>query len=63
MTRTVADCLRVVTQFLIDRDIDMTITDYRWGGTAQDWADHAAKNERMVQWLAEADRKRPAGSG
>ena len=25
-------------QFLIDRGIDMTIVDYRWGATAQGWA-------------------------
>lgn len=45
-------------QFLIDRGIDMSIEDYRWGATAQGWAYHAAKNERMAQWLGEAERKR-----
>ena len=45
-------------QFVIDRDIDMTITDYRWGATAQGWALHAAKDEKMAQWLAEAERQR-----
>src|SRR5215471_11909131 len=44
-------------QFLIDRGIDMTIIDYRWGGTAQGWAYHAAKDEKMAQWLAEAQQR------
>ena len=41
-------------QFLIDRGIDMTILDYRWDATAEGWARHAAKNEKMAQWLAAA---------
>jgi hypothetical protein len=45
-------------QFLIDRGIDMTIRDYRWNSTAQGWALHAAKDEKMARWLAEAERQR-----
>jgi hypothetical protein len=48
-------------QFLVDRGIDMTIIDYRWGGTAQGWAYHAAKDEKMAQWLAEARQRREQG--
>ena len=45
-------------QFLIERGIDMTIKDYRWGSTAQGWALYAAKDERMAQWLENAERQR-----
>lgn len=45
-------------QFLIDRDIDMTIEDYRWNATAAGWARHAANDEKMAQWLDEAERRR-----
>ena len=45
-------------QFLIDRGIDMTITDFRWGATAQGWAYHAANNEAMARWLGEAEGRR-----
>lgn len=44
-------------QFLIDRGIDMTIVDYRWGGTAEGWAYSAAKDEKMAQWLSEAEQR------
>jgi hypothetical protein len=48
-------------RFLIDRGIDMTIKDYRWNATAQGWARHAAKDEKMAQSLEEAERQREQG--
>jgi hypothetical protein len=49
-------------QFLIDRGIDMTIRDYRWHATAKDWAYYAANDEKMAQWLAEAQQRREQAS-
>ena len=45
-------------QFLIDRGIDMTLLDYRWGATAQGWARYAAKDEKMAHFLADAQQRR-----
>ncbi len=45
-------------QFLIDRGIDMTIKDHRWGGTAQGWAYHAANDKEMANFLGEAQARR-----
>ena len=49
-------------RFLIDRGIDMTIRDYRWNSTAQGWARYAANDEKMAQWLEEAERQRKQGA-
>ena len=45
-------------RFLINRGIDLTIKDYRWNSTAQGWARYAAKDEKMAQWLEDAERQR-----
>ena len=45
-------------RFLIDRGIDMTITDYRWNSTAHGWALYGKQDEQMAQWLAAAERQR-----
>jgi hypothetical protein len=45
-------------QFLIDRGIDLTIKDYRWNSTAQGWARYAGNDEKMAQWLEDAEQKR-----
>jgi hypothetical protein len=47
-------------QFLIDRGIDMTIKDYRWSSTAAGWARHGYNDEKMAQWLEEAERQQKA---
>ena len=47
-------------RFLIDRGIDMTIKDYRWDSNAQGWALYGKKDEKMAQWLEEAERQRAA---
>ena len=45
-------------RFLIDRGIDMTIKDYRWGSNATGWARYGKSDEKMAQWLEEEERKR-----
>ena len=40
----------------------MTIKDFRWNGTAQGWARHAAHDEKMAQWLADAERQRESNA-
>ena len=45
-------------RFLIDRGIDMSITDYRWNSTARGWALYAAKDQKLAQWLEDAERQR-----
>jgi hypothetical protein len=45
-------------QFLIERGIDMQIKDYRWNATAEGWARYGNSDEKMAQWLAEAERRR-----
>jgi len=45
-------------RFLIDRGIDMTIKDYRWNSTARGWALYGKKDQKMAQWLEDAERQR-----
>ena len=49
-------------QFLIDRGIDMTIRDFRWRATVEGWAAVAAKDEKMAQWLRDAQQRREQAS-
>ncbi len=45
-------------QYLIDRGIDMTLKDYRWDSNAVGWARYGNNDEKMAQWLEEAERQR-----
>ena len=45
-------------RFLIDHGADLTIKDYRYHATAEGWARHAARNERMAELLAAAAASR-----
>jgi len=45
-------------QFLIDRGIDMTISDYRWKSNAANWARYGNNDERMARWLEDAQSQR-----
>ena len=45
-------------RFLVDRGIDLTITDYRWNSTAAGWARYGHNDERMARWLEDAARER-----
>jgi hypothetical protein len=47
-----------LARFLIDRGIDMTIRDYRWGGTAEGWAYNVGKDREMHEFLAREEGKR-----
>lgn len=49
-------------RFLIDRGIDMTIKDYRWDSNATGWARYGNNDEKMAQWLEEAEREREQGA-
>jgi Ankyrin repeat len=49
-------------QFLIDRGIDMTTLDYRWHATAEGWARVAAKDEKLGQFLHDAQQRREQAS-
>jgi hypothetical protein len=48
---------------LVDHGIDMTIRDYRWQATAHGWAAVAAKDEKLAQFLADAQQQRRRADG
>ena len=45
-------------RFLIDRGIYMTIKDYRCNSNAQVWSLYGKNDEKMAQWLEDAERQR-----
>jgi hypothetical protein len=45
-------------RYLIDRGIDLTITDHRWSSNAYGWALHGKHDEKMARWLEDAERQR-----
>jgi len=53
---------REAAQFLVDHGIDLTIRDYRWNATAEGWARHAAKDEKMAEFLARASTRKTQSS-
>jgi hypothetical protein len=40
----------------------LCIKDYRWNSTARGWALYGKKDEKMAQWLEEAERRREQGT-
>lgn len=45
-------------RFLVEHGIDLTIRDHRWNATAAGWAWVAAKDEKMTQFLTDAEERR-----
>ena len=45
-------------RFLVDHGIDLTIRDHRYHATAEGWARHAAGDEELAEFLADAERAR-----
>lgn len=50
-------------QYLIDRGIDLTIKDYRWGSTAYGWALYGKHDEKMARWLKDVEQRRNLEAG
>ena len=55
-----ARALAAAQHFLIDRGIDMHIRNARWNADAAGWAPFGNNDEKMAQWLEDAERKRGA---